>query len=159
GFVNETAKAGDAIAKQAAIFGLTGEEFQKVSFAAERTGVSIESIGPALRSITRRAAEAARGNDTYAKAFTELGVQTKDTEGRLKTTGQLIRDVSDQIAGMDQQGQRLSALERIADGGARLVNLFAGGSEALDDYGNQLERIGLISEDQLKMFEEYADAL
>ncbi|MHC4984495.1 MAG: hypothetical protein ACYTF6_15185 [Planctomycetota bacterium] len=58
---SEMAKQGDEIAKTAAKIGLAVEEYDALTFAAERSGASQASITTAFRTLARAATEAADG--------------------------------------------------------------------------------------------------
>lgn len=159
-FTNKTAIAGDVIAKTASQFAMSGEEFQKFSFAAERTGVNVNAVGAFFRQLTRRAGEAANGNKTYRETFKKLGIESVKSGNKLKTTSQLFLEVADGIKNTQDQGERLRLLQAVGDEmGPAMVNLLQGGSEAIHAFGEELDGLGVVSEASLKEFEDYRDAV
>lgn len=159
-FTNQVAVTGDQIAKTASQFAMSGEEFQKFSFAAERTGVQVAQVGAFFRQITRRAGEADKGNKTFAKTFRDLGITSLREGGKLKTTSQLFLEIADGIKSTQDQGERLRLLQAVGDEmGPAMVNLLQGGREEIEKYGKALDRIGVVSDENLKEFEDFRDSV
>lgn len=143
--INQTVHAGDAAAKAGKRLGITAEEVQELSFAAERSGVPVESLSAGLRSIQRRAAEAAQGNKEFAKGFQKLGVNIKDSNGKLKPTVQLFSEVAEGFKGITNEGDRTAIAMRVAGiGGAALLPLFLEGAEGVAALRARAHDLGFV---------------
>lgn len=153
--------AADAIAKTADKLGVTTDTLQEFRFAASRAGVSVNAADMGLQRLARRAGDAARGVTEAQKTFSDLGVSVFDLEGNMRSTEDIIDDVSDAIAGMDSDAARLSATVKLVDSeAAGLVNVFKQGSAALNETRRAARRLGVvIDEDLIRKGEAAGDVL
>ena len=159
-----TAKAiesGDEVAKAAKKIGIGAEALQELRFAADRAGVAEAELNVGLRSLQRRAAEAAAGNKEFAKGFATLGVRVTDANGKIKPTEQLLAEVADGMGTLSTQAQRTAAAMRVAgDSGFQLNNLFNQGSEGIEALRKRARSLGFVlNEEMTKELEEAQDAL
>ena len=137
--------AADNLAKTADRLGVTTDELQKFRFAANRAGVSIATADMGLQRLIRRAGDAARGIGEAEKTFEELGVSVRDLDGNLRSNEDIIDDVSDAIAGLSSEQERLSATVKLVDSeAAGLVNVFRQGSEELNRTREAAQRLGVV---------------
>src|SRR5690606_25506929 len=105
--VQQTANAADAAATGAQRYGLTTETFQELEHAAQLSGTNIEAMGDALKDLSMRAADAAKGGEGNVKMFRRLGVSLKGANGQLKSSDELMMDVADRIAKMKSPTEQL----------------------------------------------------
>jgi hypothetical protein len=73
-FVGDTFREFGEVADQVEKSGLSAEQFQALAFAANQSGVSIQSLAKATRQLRTDMAEAAAGNATQLAKFQALGM-------------------------------------------------------------------------------------
>jgi hypothetical protein len=73
-FVGDTFREFGNIADQVEKSGLSAEQFQALAFAAQQSGVSIQSLAKATRQLRTDMADAAAGNAAQAAKFEALGI-------------------------------------------------------------------------------------
>ena len=155
----DIAQLGDRIAKTARSFGISGEELQRLEFAAERSGVGVEALRMALSALPKRIDMASQGAAEATNAFDALGMNYRTLLG-LSPEEQFKR-VADAIGRIEDPSKRTNvALRLFEESGARLIPLFVQGSKGINALGDELENLGgLIDEDTLRSAEEYEDIM
>lgn len=84
-------KYGD-MADRAERAGISSEEFQRLGFAAELSGTSIDSAAKALKEIRKATADAAAGSESATKALERLGFTSEEIKsGNLTSIDVLLR--------------------------------------------------------------------
>ena len=105
--VKQVIEYGDQIGKTADKVGLSTDALQELNFAAEQSGVSARTANMAWQRFARRAGEAAQGTGELVKVFEELGISTRDAEGSLKSTEELLYEYADAVANAETQQDKL----------------------------------------------------
>jgi hypothetical protein len=159
--VNDVAELGDSIAKTSRKLGVGAEALQELRFAAKRSGVEVNTFDMGLQRFTRRAAEAAAGTGEARQALAQLGVQLRDSNGRLKPAEELLGDVAEAFKEIPDQSERVRLAFKLFDSeGVALVNLLDQGKEGLQGLRKEFRDLGgVISEDGTRASEDYVDAL
>lgn len=158
--VKGSAGLADQLAKTADRLGIGIESLQRLRYAADLSGVSTQTFDMALQRFTRRAAEAADGTGVAKDAFKGLGIQLKDAEGNLRPTEDLMADVADKMAMIEDPAKRVRLAFTLFDSeGVKMVNMLKNGGKAIRDAGTEADRLGLITEEQARAAEEFNDNL
>lgn len=144
----------DEIGKRSSALGVTAEYYQKMDYAAERTGSSLDQIYEAMFKVKKLAGDARIGNADARSTFAALGI---DVEALDKLgTGELFDLVNKRLAEMP------SALERNAYGAKLMGESFGKMSNYLKDYvalGDEAQQKGfIIDAEQVKEVEALKDA-
>lgn len=159
--IKKSLDSADAIAKLGSNTGISTDLLQELSFAASQTGVSQNDLNSSLLRFNRRIADAAKGNAEFAKGFQALGVSVKDSNGKLRSTEDILFEVADGVQGLNTDNERASALFKVfGDSGFKLVNLFKGGSTQLNKFRTEAQALGIVIDaDLLKAAEKTNDQL
>src|SRR5699024_1939071 len=99
----ETATSLDTLRVQT---GMTAESLQEYGYAAEQSGISMDRFGSLMGSLQRRMGRAADGNERYAQAFAELGVNLRDSEGNLRGIDDVLPEIADGFARVTDETDR-----------------------------------------------------
>ena len=158
---NSVSEAGDRIAKTAKIAGVGGEQFQALSFAAERAGVETSALSGGLTKLAKNLFDANTGNTRMAQTFAGMGIATKTATGELRSASDVFRDIADHVQRTGTSAQTTGELMTIlGKSGAELTNVLLGGSEELDRMEQRLRSLGgVMSQEALDASEAYQDAL
>ncbi len=78
----DVAKKGADIADGSKRIGVTAEEYQKMSFAAQRSGASIDAVESSVKKMSKVIYDAGTGSDTAAKTLGALGLTLDDLKGK-----------------------------------------------------------------------------
>lgn len=118
--------------------GISTDELQKMSYAADLVDVSVESITGALRKMKTKMDPA---NETFAK----LGVSVTNADGSLRDATDVFYDSIQAISEIENETERDQvAMELFGKGADELAGIIDDGGAALKEYGNQAEDLGLI---------------
>lgn len=140
----------DNIGKTADKVGVSTDALQKYRFAARRVGVEQRALDLGLQRFSRRLGEAAVGQGELVKLLGQYNIAIRDQKGNIRSTEEVLLDYADAVkaAGSSQEELR-QAFKGFDSEGAALVNLFRGGREAIEGYGDEAKELGVILEEQL----------
>ena len=152
---------GDQTAKTADKLGIGVEKLQELRFAADRAGISSQTFDMAYQRFTRRAAEAAAGTGEAKDALRFLGIQLKDSQGKMRPTEQLFGEVADAMARIEDPALRVRVAFKLFDSeGVSMVNMLKDGSGALSDLRREARELGLVmSEETARSAEQTQDSI
>lgn len=145
GVTYAASRTADEAIKSARSVGLTVEALTELRFAAGLAGVSSEQLRVGLVALSRNAQAAAHGGGEAVKAFAQLGVRLRGTDGELRGTDQIFEDVIGRLAGVTSETERLGLAQRIfGEQGSRFASLIAGGAEGMRAARIEARRLGLV---------------
>src|ERR687892_1662742 len=141
--VDRSISAADAIGKTADKIGVGVEALQELRFAAKASGVEQQTLDMALQRFTRRVAEAANGTGEAKDALAHMGIALRDQSGNLRRSEDLLRDVANAFARIEDPAERVRLAFKLFDSeGVALVNLLRGGSGALEEMRDRAREPG-----------------
>ena len=144
----------DEIGKRSSALGVTAEYYQKMQYAAERTGSSLDQVYEAMHKVKKFAGDALNGSAEAQKTFAALGLDPAELE-KLRPD-ELFDLVNKQLAAMP------SALERNAYGAKLMGESYGKMANYLKDYvalGEEAQNKGfIIDAEQVKEVEAMKDA-
>ena len=137
-------KTADELATLSSRTGVSTEMLQKFDYASEMVDVSTEELASALSKMKRNMGDA-------PDKFEALGISVKNADGTFRD----IEDVFyDSLAALSQIGDEterdLAAMDLFGKNADSLATIIDDGGQALQDYGQKAEEMGLIlSEDTI----------
>lgn len=154
----QTSAEVDKLAKTSQKLGIGVVELQKLQFAGEQTGVAINTTNMALQRMTRRVSEASRGTGEAKDALKELNLQAVAL-AQLSPEKQFSA-IADAMSNVTNEGDRVRLSMKLFDSeGVALINTLSLGSAGLKAYGDELSRIGVLSEAETKAIENFNDSM
>lgn len=125
----------NTLAKQT---GINTDELQKMQYASDLVDVSLEDITGALRKMKPKMDES---NETFQK----LGVSVTNADGSLRSATDVFYDSIKALSGISNETERDQiAMELFGKGADQLAGIIDDGGEALKQYGEEAENLGLI---------------
>ena len=106
GVVFSVSKLGDSIDKGSQRMNMSAEQYQKWAYAMELSGSSIEELREGYNQMSGQISQAVNGTEESQKAFQRLGVNLKDAQGNLRSTGDIFEDVVVSLQSMDNVTER-----------------------------------------------------
>lgn len=154
-----TATLGDDVAKTADKLGLGTRQLQELRYAAERSGLSTQTLDTATQRMVRRVSEAAQGSGAAKDAIAELGLSAKALAGM--TPDQQLAAFADALQGVESQGDRVRLMMKVFDTeGVAMVNMLRDGSAGLEQYYRDARAVGYaLGDDATRGSEAFNDAL
>jgi hypothetical protein len=153
--ITRSATAIDQLAKHADKLGIAVNELQFLRFAADQTGVSMQSLDTGLQRMTRRVAEAAQGTGAAKNALEELGLSASQLNAM--SPDQQFQAIARAMANIGNQGDKVRLAMQIFDTeGVGLVNTMAAN---LEDLRSEFDELGLsLTRSQAAAVESFNDS-
>jgi hypothetical protein len=104
----------------------------------------------ALQRFTGRTAEAAQGTGEAKDALASMGITLRDQDGHLRRSEDLLADVADAFARIEDPAERVRLAFKLFDSeGVALVNLLSDGSGALYQMRERARDLGIVLDEHL----------
>jgi lambda family phage tail tape measure protein len=132
---------------QARQAGVTPEEFQELTVAAERYGISIDALTDSQKELLLRADEfAVNGGGAAAEAFQRLGFEQDELAGKLGNSSALFDEVIDRMSELGTEAARIRVADELfgGTGGEQLVRLLEAGAGAMAQLRQEARDLGLV---------------
>ena len=151
---------GDQLQKSSIRTGVATDVLQGLKFASEQSGASFESLTKGLKTLSKNSNEANLGMKEYSETFDRLGVDVADASGNLKNADDLLLELSDAFAGLDNDTEAAAlAQEVFGKAGTDLLPLLKEGRAGIEALSDQAHGLGLVySRDLADASAEYLDA-
>jgi len=118
--------------------GMTAEEASKLAFAAKMSGVPVDSLGTGLGKLSK----AMEANNP---AFEKLGVNVRDSNGKLRNLGDVLPDLAEKFKNMPNGPEKTAeALQLFGRSGMDLMPFLNKGKEGIAELSKEAEKMGLV---------------
>lgn len=145
----EAINTADKMGEMAEASGVAVESLSQLQHAAKLGGTSFDQLYVGLTKLSKAAVESARGSDTARKAFAAIGVTVKDSNGKLKSTEDLLLDVAEQFSKYeDGAGKATLAMELFGKSGVELIPFLNKGRDGIKALMEEADRLGLTISDK-----------
>lgn len=132
-------------------FGIPVEKLQVMQHAAELSGTSIEGLAKGMQKLAVNMTAIA-GGESSGKAFetlTALGVSATDAAGKLKGIDQVMVQLGDKFAGMEDGAAKTAmAVALFGKAGADLIPMLNLGSAELQRLSDEARNLGLVLDEE-----------
>lgn len=136
--------AADDLDEMSQRVGVPVEALSRLKYAAELTGVGVDLLETSLTQLSKKMEEAGRGGKS-AKVFDELGISVTDTSGKLRSTEDVMADISDALNKMPPGAQRTAmAMRLLGKSGAGMLPMLQDGGAALKAMGDEAQKMGMV---------------
>lgn len=153
----------DKLGKSAQKAGVPIEDFSKLASSAGKSGIGVDELTSALERLSRNLSQIAGGNVTSdaAKAFEVLGIRVKDSSGQLKSTSDIVLELSDKFASFaDGPTKSALAIALFGRAGAELIPLLNKGADSIRANAAEMEKLGIVIDDKTyKSAEQFKKSL
>lgn len=144
--VRRILNSADDLAKMSQRIGISVEELSRLRHAAELSGTSFEGMTSAVRLLSRNMDEAfSSGSGQAFDAFQRLGVDLADAEGRMKSSSEVMGEVADRFAAMEDGAEKTAlAMQIFGRSGTDLIPMLNQGADALQRMKDEADELGLV---------------
>lgn len=156
--INQTATLADNFAKTARTIGITAEELQAFTYAANLQGVSTESLNSGLKIMMKNIGELKNGTGTLSKYIEKMDAgflktlkSTQSADDALLLLLEAINNTPDEF------GKAALAQAAFGKGGLELIKLSNGGADAIKNMMEEAKKYGLISNQAAAASEKFKD--
>lgn len=153
-FIQGAIDSADQMSKLSQRIGVSVKDVAGLELAFRQSGLE---AGALQQSMARLSVGIANGN----RALSAMGVETRNVDGTLKTTRQVLGDVANEFASyQDGAAKSALAIELFGRSGADMIPLLNGGAEALDNFDAMAAKLGLtLDETTARQAELFNDTL
>lgn len=125
--------------------GVGVEELSRLQYAAEISGVSVDSLTIGIKKLSAGLAEAAgKGTGKAAEALDALGISAVDAAGKLRDSDDVLTDIAERFAGMqDGAGKTALAMNLFGKSGADLIPLLNEGAAGIERLKAEADALGI----------------
>ena len=154
------ANFGDDLQKAGLRTGVATETLQGLKFAAEQSGSSFEAVTKGLKNLARSSSEANQDVAEYADSFERVGVVAGDVNGELKATDELLLELADAFADLENDAEAAALAQDIfGKAGGDLLPLLKEGREGIEALSEEGLALAVVfSQDLSDAAADYIDA-
>jgi hypothetical protein len=139
------ASAANEIERESKVLGLNTDEFQKYSYAAKLSDISLQDLTMGLKLLSRSMEDASKGTGDASKYFTAMNVSIKDTQGNLRPLNGVMMDIMDRFASWEDGPRKIAiAMQLFGRSGEALIPFLNKGRSGFEDLSREAERLGII---------------
>lgn len=153
-WVHKSIQAIDRLAELSAITGMTAAQVSGLQLAFQLGGMQADRMGPALARLSTAIS-------TGSKELQAMGVATKNADGSLRSTRDVLGDVADAFAGYeDGAGKAAIAVRLFGESGTQMIPLLNAGAAGLAEFDAMAHRLGLTMDEQtIRHAEQFSDTV
>lgn len=135
----------DTIGKTAQRIGVTTEALSRLEYAARLSDVSLEGLSTGMIRLSANLSQVAQGSaGPAAVSLQALGIAATETNGKLRNADEVLADVADRFARMEDSSLKTSlAVNLFGRAGADLIPLLNSGRDGLADMAAEADRLGI----------------
>ena len=152
--------AGEAIYKGALRAGMSVEEWQRMKYVAEQSGVAIESLEGSTAKLNKQIGDAAAGkNKDLAGLFKKLGISARDANGQLRTGIDMLPELADAFSrNKNPVVQARMGMALFGKSWQEMMPLLMEGSDGINQNLERFKKLkGVLSLDDVKGAKELGD--
>lgn len=156
-FANDLGDAAEAAQNMSIRTGLGVREVQQFAFAAKLAGVDVGAFEVATKTLALGLSDSSEEGAKTRKAISDLGIEVRQSNGELKSAGDLWKDLAGAVGGIEDPFKRAEVAQKLfGKGGKELLPLLGelrGSLKAIEEQG-----IGFDA-DTAKKLDDNADKL
>jgi hypothetical protein len=153
-FVKSAINAADEMSKLSQKTGVAVKDLAGLQLAYQQSGIQ---AGALQTSMAKLAQGMAKGND----AFAAMQLSTKNADGSLKSTRDMLGEVADKFASYQDGAEKTAlAMQLFGKAGADMIPLLSGGAAGLAEFDAMAQQLGLtMDEATARSAEKFNDTL
>ncbi len=142
--LKESLSAADHMGKMAQSVGVSVESLSRLSLSAKLSDVDMDSLAKSMGKLDKNIVEASQGTGMAASAFDYLGIHVRDAHGHLKNSDEVMKEVADKFAGLqDGAGKTTLSMAIFGKAGQEMIPMLNKGSGELKQNAEMAEKLGL----------------
>jgi hypothetical protein len=154
------ANAGDDLDAQASVLGFAVEQLQIWTRAAGLGDIAAEEFAGSMQFLNRNIGDAVRGQGSAAKVFKELNIQLKDSAGKVRSTGDVMGDLSERFSKISDPSKRASlSMDLFGRGGVRMGRFMAESADNVKRAADVVQAFGFYTAETAALADKTNDAL
>lgn len=159
--VNSTARAGEQALKTSQMVGINIERYQELEYAAKMADVGQQDLTVGLKFLSSKLYDAANGSAEAKRGLNTIGINAKDSAGKLKTADVALAEIADKFQAMPNGAKKTAlAVDLFGRQGINMIPMLNKGSSGLREMAAEARKLGLVMDEQTaRKSAEYMDTL
>lgn len=143
-FIRRSIDSADALEDMSQRLGETTEELSTLGYAAKSAAdQDLFALELALKTASKNAVDTARGTGEAKQSFSDLGIDVRKTKTELKGGVEILKEVADQFALMEDGAIKNAHAQRIfGESGAALIPLLNEGAAGIEKMQQRARDLG-----------------
>ncbi|HZP31883.1 MAG TPA: phage tail tape measure protein [Candidatus Acidoferrales bacterium] len=160
-FTAATAESTAKLYEQAQSAGVSVETLSQLSFVAQSAGVSQDTLSMGLERLSKSAYATAEGGKGATEAYSELGIQLKNSDGTLRDARDIFADVAARFSAMPDGVEKTAlAMQIFGRSGAELIPVLDLGKTKIEELMQRQRELGAVtSTETAKSAHEFKEAM
>jgi len=135
----------DKISKLSRTLGISVADLRKLEFAADLSGLSIDTVARAVRNLNRVMVDFQGGTGDAKDAFDELGITSDDLNAVMGDQFKVLELLADRFGNVENSAVRSSIAQDLFGGRAsEMLLVLEEGADGIARISNEAERFGLV---------------
>ena len=157
----DSAAFADEIITTSAVTGVSAEQLQAYTYAAELVDVSVETMTKSMAKNVKSMESARQGSKLYAEAYDKLGISVTDANGNLRDSETVYWECIDALGKIQNETERDALAMQLFGKSAQELNpLIAQGSAGIKELTNEAKEMGAVmSEETLEKLGAFDDSI
>lgn len=154
-----TAQAGDKFAKMSQKLGISVETLSSWEHVAKLSGTTIEAVALGMKRFSVNVVDMSRNMGEAKREFEALNISVKDSEGKLRSTEDLLLDIADKFARMEDGTMKTNiAMRLLGRSGAEMIPMLNKGRAGIQGMIDEAKRMNKVfTEETAKAMEDFND--
>lgn len=145
GLANNAAGSMDRIDKLSNKIGISKQAFQEWDYVLAQNGMDVEKLQVASKNLLGQVDGLANGNKKAIANFKTLGVEVKDTNGKMKSHEQILNETILSLSKMENgAAKNKMAMEIFGKAGQEMIPMLNGGADAIEALTKNAHDLGLV---------------
>lgn len=133
----------DELSKASQRVGMPTEDFSRLAYAGDLADVSMETLVSSLGKLTKSQSAALNTTSEQARVFGALGIAVTDTEGKLRSSNDVLLDFADRFKAMEGSPEAMAAgFSLFGRSFQDLIPLLKDGSAGLREAAAESDALG-----------------
>lgn len=143
-FVQKGAEAAEQAGRLAQATGIPVEQFSRLAYAANVTGLSSDDLAKSLEKLDKNLAAAGAGAVQQTALFNALGVAVKDSSGNVRPVEDVLGDLAQTFSGLQDGASKTAlAIQVFGKSGAQLIPFLNEGRAGIKELEEEADRLGI----------------
>ncbi len=156
GITVASTQASDEQGKFADEIGISVSELDAWQFSLQRAGGRADGMSNSLQQLAIRISEASRGTGAGIEVFGLLGISIRRNNGELKTSSELLVEISKEFDGLDKSKQ-IDLADKL--GIRDSIRLLQQGPDEIASLNEEAKSLGVTIDKDAKLSAEFQDSL
>ena len=136
--------AADAASDASQAAGTSVEKYTQLAYAMKFGAQGAASLDDSLKFLNKNVIDAVQGNEKAQASFAMLGIAYKNTDGTLRDSADVMLDVAEKFAGMEDGAAKSSlAMDLFGKSGAEIVPFLNQGRDGIKALTDEADRYGV----------------